>query len=116
MTAAPNQQSEIPQITGNAIFRQKFAPVSRVPWLFAVTAATTVLSGPQLYILGTADIYLEPILWSAAMAAAFNLIVLHAALGEGGLRRRDLVALAVLAGLAINTRPTIGVVSGTARR
>ncbi len=80
----------------------------RIPWLLTVMAAATVLSGPQLYILGTASIYQEPILWSAAMAAAFNLIVLRAALGGGGLRSRDLVSLAVLAGLAINTRPTIG--------
>jgi hypothetical protein len=82
---------------------------SQIPWLLTVMAAATVLSGPQLYILGTASIYQEPILWSAAMAAAFNLIVLRAALGGGGLRGRDLVSLAVLAGLAINTRPTIGV-------
>src|SRR5271169_3217515 len=84
-------------------------PASRVPGLLTIMAAATVLSGPQLYILGTADVYLEPILWSAAMAAAFNVIVLRAALGEGGLRSRDLVSMAVLAGLAINTRPTIGV-------
>jgi hypothetical protein len=91
------------------IAHDSLPPASRVPWLLTVMAAATVLSGPQLYILGTADIYQEPILWSAAMAAAFNLIVLRAALGEGGLRSRDLVSLAVLAGLAINTRPTIGV-------
>src|SRR5271169_5819754 len=84
-------------------------PASRVPGLLTIMAAATVLSGPQLYILGTADVYLEPILWSAAMAAAFNVIVLRAALGEGGLRSRDQVSMAVLAGLAINTRPTIGV-------
>ncbi len=85
-------------------------PASQVPWLLAVMAAATVLSGPQLYILETAAIYQEPILWSAVMAAAFNLIVLRAAVfSEGSLRCRDLVSLAVLAGLAINTRPTIGV-------
>ncbi len=84
-------------------------PGSRVPWALTVMAAATVFSGPQLYILGTAYIYQEPILWSAAMAAAFNLIVLRAALGGGGLRSRDLVSMAVLAGLALNTRPTIGV-------
>jgi hypothetical protein len=91
------------------IAHNSLLPGSRVPWALTVMAAATVFSGPQVYILGTASIYQEPILWSAAMAAAFNLIVLRAALGWGGLRSRDLVSLAVLAGLAINTRPTIGV-------
>ncbi len=81
----------------------------RVPGFLAVMTAATVLSGPQLYILGSATIYHETILWSAAMGAAFNLIVLRAALGEGDLGTRDLAALAALAGLALNTRPTIGV-------
>jgi hypothetical protein len=91
------------------IAHNSLLPGSRVPWALTVMAAATVFSGPQLYILGTAYIYQEPILWSAAMAAAFNLIVLRAALGGTGLRSRDLVSMAVLAGLAINTRPTIGV-------
>jgi hypothetical protein len=91
------------------IAHNSLPPGSRALWALTVMAAATVFSGPQLYILGTAYIYLEPILWSAAMAAAFNLIVLRAALGGGGLRSRDLVSMAVLAGLAINTRPTIGV-------
>jgi len=84
-------------------------PAIRASDFLAVMAAATVLSGPQLYILGTAEIYQEAILWSAAQAAAFNLIVLRAALRPHGLRSRDLVFLAILAGLAINTRPTIGV-------
>jgi hypothetical protein len=82
----------------------------RIPWLLTVMTAATVLSGPQLYILGAAYVWLEPVLWSAALAALFNLVVLRTALGgDGDLRSRDLVLLAVLAGLAINTRPTIGV-------
>jgi hypothetical protein len=84
-------------------------PESRASDLLAVMMAATALSGPQLYILGSASIYHEPILWSAAMAAAFNLIVVRAALDGVGLCGRDLVSLAVLAGLAILTRPTIGV-------
>jgi len=82
---------------------------SRRPGLLAVMVAATVLSGPQLYILAAAPIYHEPILWSAAMGAAFNLIILRAALGGPGLSRRDLVWLAVLAGLALSTRAPIGV-------
>ena len=73
---------------------------SRRPGFLAVMVAATVLSGPQLYILAAARIYHEPILWSAAMGAAFNLIILRAALGGPGFSRRDLVWLAVLAGVA----------------
>jgi hypothetical protein len=81
---------------------------NRRPELLAVTAAATLLSGPQIYILGSASIYHESILWAAAMAAGFNLIVVRAAISECPLRGRDVVMLAFLAGLAINTRPSIG--------
>jgi hypothetical protein len=43
------------------------------------------------------------------MAAAFNLIIVRAAFNGADLRGRDLVWLAVLAGLSLLTRPTIGV-------
>src|SRR5271165_721477 len=42
------------------------------------------------------------------MAAAFNLVVVRAAFGAGSLGTRDLVWLAILAGLAINTRASVG--------
>ena len=71
--------------------------------------AATVLSGPQLYILGSAWVYHEPILWAAVLAAAFNLIVMRTALSGDDLRTSDLASLAALAGLAINTRAPIGV-------
>jgi hypothetical protein len=82
---------------------------SRRPEFLAVIAAAIVLSGPQLYILSSAWIYNEPILWSAAMAAAFNLVIVRATFGAKSLRGRDLVLLAALAGLAINTRASVGV-------
>jgi hypothetical protein len=75
---------------------------------FAVMVAATVLSGPQLYLLAVAWVYHEPILWAGVMAAAFNLIILRAALGRG-LRTIDIVLLSVLAGLSLNTRVPIGV-------
>ena len=80
----------------------------RAPNLLAVMVAATILSGPQVYMLSSAWVYHEPILWSAAIAAAFNLVVVRAAFGESGLRGRDLVSLATLAGLAINTRASVG--------
>jgi hypothetical protein len=83
--------------------------VSRRPEFLAVVVAATVLSGPQLYILSSAVIYHEPVLWSAAMAAAFNLVVVRTTFGAKSLRARDLVLLATLAGLAINTRAPVGV-------
>ena len=82
---------------------------ARAPELLAVMVTATVLSGPQIYILASAWIYHEPILWAAAMAAAFNLVVIRAVLTRDQLCGRDLAGFAVLAGLAINTRPSIGV-------
>jgi hypothetical protein len=67
-----------------------------------------VLSGPQIYLLAFAEVYDEAILWAGAMAVAFNLVVLRAALGPG-LRSSDLAWLAVFAGLAFNTRSSIGI-------
>jgi hypothetical protein len=81
---------------------------SRMPGFLAVMVAATVLSGPQLYILGSAWVYHEPVLWAAVLGAAFNLVVIRAALGRGP-STRDLVWLAVLAGLALNTRVSVGV-------
>lgn len=80
----------------------------RAPLLLAAMAAATVLSGPQLYILGAAAIYHEPILWAAVIAAAFNLVVVRAAFGGADLGDRDMTALAALAGLALLTRVSIG--------
>ena len=81
---------------------------NRVRGFLGVMVAATVLSGPQLYMLSASPLHHEPILWSAAMAAAFNLVVVRAAFGAGSLGTRDLVWLAILAGLAINTRASLG--------
>jgi len=56
---------------------------SRLPGFLAAMVAATVLSGPQLYILGAAWVYHEPVLWAAVLAAIFNLIIIRAALGRG---------------------------------
>lgn len=91
------------------IVRQSLPPRSRLHGFLAIMMAATVLSGPQLYILSSASIYHEPILWSATMATTFNLVLVRTAFGGGALGARDLVWLAILAGLAINTRASIGV-------
>jgi hypothetical protein len=90
------------------IVHNSLPETSRQPGLFAVMVTATVLSGPQLYLLAAAYIYHEPIFWVVAMGAAFNLIIVRAAFGTSGLRGRDLALLATLAGLAINTRPSVG--------
>jgi hypothetical protein len=82
---------------------------NRMPSFLVVVVAAVVLSGPQLYILGSAWVYHEPILWAAVFAAAFNLVVVRAAFGVGSLRTHDLMLLAAFAGLAFNTRAPIGV-------
>ncbi len=81
---------------------------TQAPGLLAAMIAATALSGPQIYILATGWIYHEPILWAAAVAAGFNLVVLRAALARG-LGGRELTLLAMLAGLALLARPTVGV-------
>jgi len=83
--------------------------VSRSPEFLALMVAATVLSGPQLYILSSAIIYHEPILWSAAMAAGFNLVIVRTTFSAKSIRGRGLVLLAALAGLALNTRASIGI-------
>src|SRR5260370_876933 len=75
----------------------------------AIVMTAPLRSGPQLYILGSASIYHEPILWCAAMAATFNLVLVRAAFGGRDLGARDLAWLATLAGMAVNTRASIGV-------
>jgi hypothetical protein len=91
------------------IVHQGVPAASRRLEFFVVMVVATILSGPQLYILFAAWIYHEPVLWSAAMAAGFNLVIVRTTFGTKSLRGRDLVLLAALAGLAINTRPSIGV-------
>ena len=87
------------------IVHKTLPPQNRVRSLLGIMVAATVLSGPQIYILGSASIYHEPILWSAAMAAAFNLVVVCTAFEGGDLGARNLVWLATLAGLAITPAP-----------
>jgi hypothetical protein len=91
------------------IVHESLPPQNRLRSFLAIMMAATVLSGPQLYMLGSASIYHEPILWSAAMAATFNLILVRAAFGGRDLGARGLAWLAILAGLAVNTRASIGV-------
>jgi hypothetical protein len=97
------------QLRGLLIVHYSLPAASRRPEFLVVMVTATVLSGPQVYILASAWIYHEPVLWSAALAAGFNLIVIRAAFGVGSLRTYDLALLATFAGLALNTRASVGV-------
>ncbi|HEX2943371.1 MAG TPA: hypothetical protein VHO91_20120 [Rhodopila sp.] len=78
-----------------------------------VLAVATCLSGPQIYLLGSATIYHEAVFWAAAMGAAYNLILLRAFMAvhpstPATLTAGELTAMAALAGLALNTRASVG--------
>jgi hypothetical protein len=75
----------------------------------AVTVLATVLSGPQLYILAAASIYHEPLLWAAAIASGFNLMLVKVAFEGGRLHPPQLALLGGYAALALNARVSIGV-------
>ncbi len=90
------------------VVHESLRPEDRSRPLLAMLAAATVLSGPQLYLLGSAWIYHESVFWSAAQAACFSLVVLQAALAGRTLRGGELALLAALAGVALNTRPSVG--------
>jgi hypothetical protein len=47
------------------IVHQSLPPQNQLHSFLGIMMAATVLGGPQLYILGSASIYHEPILWSA---------------------------------------------------
>src|SRR5205814_5853639 len=96
------------QLRALLVVHYSLPAASRRRELLAVMVAATLLSGPQVYLLGSAEIYHESILWAAAMAAGSNLIIVRAVFTEHRLDGRDMALLAILAGLAINTRPSIG--------
>jgi hypothetical protein len=77
--------------------------------LFLALLATTALSGPQIFLLSSASIFHEAIFWSAALAALFNLIVVRAVFVKPDLENRDILWLAILSGIALNTRASVGV-------
>ncbi|HQT76722.1 MAG TPA: hypothetical protein PLD10_06680 [Rhodopila sp.] len=98
-------------------------PDCRSTACLVIMAAATCLSGPQIYLLASATIYHEPIFWAAAMGAGYNLILLRAVMvgrplaavsptvgnfTTGTLTTGDLTAMAALAGLALNTRASVG--------
>ncbi len=83
-------------------------PEQRSQTLLIVMLIATALSGPQIYLLGSAWVFHEPVFWAAAMGGAFNLVVLRRLLLGARLNAADLAVMALLAGLALNTRASVG--------
>ena len=81
---------------------------ARSATVLTVVAVATCLSGPQLYLLGSATIYHEPVFWAGAMGAAYNLVLLRGVLVRHALSAGDMAVLAGLAVLALNTRASVG--------
>ncbi len=80
----------------------------RSTWLFVLVAVGLMFGGTQTILLSSAYLYSEPVMWGAVLAAGFNLVVVRAALRGSTLSAGDLVVLALLAGVALNTRASIG--------
>jgi hypothetical protein len=85
------------------------AAARTAPALYFICLAALLLSGPQLAMNFASWVFNEPILWAAAFAMMFNAIVLRSFVRQRQLDRGELIMLAALAGLAVNTRATTGV-------
>jgi hypothetical protein len=81
---------------------------SRSGPLLAIMIAAIGLSGPEIYLLGSAWVFHEPLFWSAVAGAGFNFVLLRSVLAGRRPGTGDLAALAVLAGIALNTRASVG--------
>ena len=91
------------------IVHESLCPKQRDPLLLVVVSVSIALSGGAIFAMVAGYVYSEPVLWGAVFVAWFNLIVVRATLARGVLSGPDLVWLAALAGLAVNTRGTSGI-------
>lgn len=77
--------------------------------LLLAVGVTIAFGGAPTTMANAAYVYAEPVLWAAVWVALFNLTVIRLALSKCTPTGAELVALALLAGLALNTRPTAGI-------
>jgi hypothetical protein len=87
----------------------RMPPAHRLPLLQWTMRIALLFSGPQIFLLGRASIYNEAVFWASALAALFNILALRAAAGSGRPTPAQLAWLAVLGGLAVHARPSIGI-------
>ena len=77
--------------------------------LLAAAGVTVAFGGAPATMASAAYVYAEPVLWAAVWVALSNLTVIRIALAGRAPTGAELAALALLAGLALNTRPTAGI-------
>ncbi|MAE71211.1 MAG: hypothetical protein CME06_12190 [Gemmatimonadetes bacterium] len=70
--------------------------------------ATLLLSGPTIFMLASAPVYHEPILWAASLAFWFNYILLGRHLDGRVEWGAELTALGALGSAALLARPSVG--------
>jgi hypothetical protein len=75
-------------------------------WLVRIAL---LFSGPQIFLLSQAIIYNEAVFWASALAAVFNFIAIRATTGAGRPTSLQLIGMAILGGLAVHARASIGV-------
>jgi len=92
-----------------AIYRLS-VPTPRATLLFYCLVVGTLFAGIVVSSLASAYVYNEPVFWAAVFSVVFNYIVLRRLLiDDVPLGARDLLVLACLAGLALNSRVLEGI-------
>ena len=84
-------------------------PARRSNACLTIGGVAICLSGPPVYLLASAWIYHEPIIWSMAFGAIYNFLILRAVLTSRGFTSGDLGWLGVLAAIVLNTRVSFGI-------
>lgn len=84
-------------------------PAARSKTLLAAVLIGVAFSGIPIYTASAAYVYNEPVLWGTVLVAWFNLVIVRAVTRGRHLSTFELCLLAILASLALNTRPTAGV-------
>ena len=77
-------------------------------WLFAIVLIGVIFSGPNVFLSESAYIYKEPVLWGSVFSTTFNIIVIMCGTTNKLPNDSRLCWLSALAGLAMNTRPSVG--------
>ncbi len=91
------------------LIHRSVSPARRSNACLVIMAAAICFSGPEVYLLGSAWFYHEPVFWASAFGAVYNFVLLRAVLTDRGFTTTDWALLAGLSGLALNTRGSVGV-------
>jgi hypothetical protein len=89
-------------------------PAHRLTSMQWAMRVVILLSGPQIFLLSTGSVYNEALFWTSALAAAFNLMAVRVIGGGSRPNIATLAGMALVAGLALLARPSIGVALGIA--